>query len=93
VEFLEATKNFCVDGRQLRVWVSPVPPVPEPTICALPKNSGRPNWKKQELDYFTIGPYGIFNSCSKDVDGQLVRLSQNSRLFMCNGAKRLRCFQ
>ncbi len=66
VEFLEATKDFCIDGQQLRVTVSPDNPNPYAGVCALPQNSETTPWN--ELDAFTIGPLGIFEACNKEVE-------------------------
>ncbi|HEX4956186.1 MAG TPA: FG-GAP-like repeat-containing protein [Thermoanaerobaculia bacterium] len=67
VEFLEATKDFCIDGKQLRVTVSPDNPNLHPSVCALPQNSEiTALWN--ELDYFTPGSLGIFDACSMEVE-------------------------
>jgi FG-GAP-like repeat len=63
VEFLEATKDFCIDGKQLRVTVSPDNPNPTLTVCALPQDSPITPW--HEMDYFTVGPLGVFDTCHK----------------------------
>jgi VCBS repeat protein len=64
VEFLDCTRGFCVDGKQLRVWVTLVPPRAVTLsggraafYCSFPRDSELTAWP--ELDYFptaqTIG--------------------------------------
>lgn len=69
VEFLQATKDFCVDGRQFRVWVTLVPPAgvctrtgnPENSACknggdffgSLPEESDSTSWS--EAPFFKAG--------------------------------------
>jgi len=70
VNFLEATKDFAVDGKQLRVWVTLLPPkaMEDGTSCSLPEDSMLTTWN--ELDYFKKGKYGIFGSCGKEIEVQ-----------------------
>ncbi|HYK20894.1 MAG TPA: FG-GAP-like repeat-containing protein [Pyrinomonadaceae bacterium] len=66
VEFLDNTKNFCVDGKQLRVIVTPDNPNSNLDVCALPQNSSiTRSWN--ELDYFPNRANGLFDKCSKQV--------------------------
>jgi hypothetical protein len=54
VEFLEASTNTCVDGRQLRVSVTLLPgPAASAGNCSLPFDSPITRWN--ELDYFDPG--------------------------------------
>jgi len=56
VAFLEATRDFCVDGRQLRVWVTLLPPTETDVSsqrCSLPADS--PTTPFSEADYFPEG--------------------------------------
>jgi hypothetical protein len=65
VEFLEATKGFYVDGKQLRVSVSLIPPkAVTPTNCSLPADSPLTPWN--ELDYFSAEPNADPVSLCKD---------------------------
>lgn len=68
VEFLNETKTpkFCVDGKQLRVIVTPDNPNPNRTVCALPQDSPITPWN--ELDYFPNRPLGIFDTCNKQIE-------------------------
>ena len=57
VAFLDATKNTCIDGKHLRVWVTlhalqsaGVPDDKYLNICSWPRDSGITPW--HELDYF-----------------------------------------
>lgn len=52
VQFLEATRNTCVDGQQIRVWVSffPYGPDSNPPQCALPEDTDITPFR--ESDYF-----------------------------------------
>jgi hypothetical protein len=64
VDFLEETKGFCVDGKQLRVWVTLLAPqVMKKDYCSLPKENSKTAWN--ELDYFTNKAHGVFDSCTK----------------------------
>jgi hypothetical protein len=67
LDFLEATKGFCVDGKQLRVWVTVLPPKGmDGNQCSLPEESRLTDWR--ELDYFKQGPHGVFDQCGKEVE-------------------------
>lgn len=71
VQFLEATRNFCVDGQQLRVWVSLVGPShiePKGEFCSQPSDSALTSW--DELAYFTTS-----DDCT-DFTGWFSMLSQ-----------------
>lgn len=58
VELLEDTKDFCVDGKQLRVAVTLVAPEGVPDGgCSLPQDSPRTLW--HELDFFRPGAGNI----------------------------------
>ena len=64
VKFLEETKDFCVDGKQLRVWVTLLPPqVMKRDYCSLPVENSTTPW--HELDFFTNRQHGVFASCNK----------------------------
>jgi hypothetical protein len=56
VDFLYETRNFCVDGLQLRVWVTLMRPLEETSVepdrffCSLPEESPRTPWS--DLAFF-----------------------------------------
>ena len=74
VDFLEATKDLAVDGKQPRVWVTLLTPkamdpvADDGIVCSLPEESRLTTWS--EFDYFKKGIYGIFASCGKEVEVQ-----------------------
>ena len=75
VEFLEATRDFCVDGRQLRVWITLAGPSETPPhggFCSRPSNSPLTSW--DELEYFKT-----LNDCTDFVGwfSMLSRLAQD----------------
>ena len=55
VRFLDATRDFCIDGRQLRVWVTLIPPTEHRSgRCSIPVDS--PVTDFDDTSFFAAGP-------------------------------------
>ena len=66
VDLLEATRDFAVDGKQVRVWVTVYGHTGMTrNQCSLPKDIKKTVWN--ELDFFKERRYGTFHGCSKEV--------------------------
>ena len=44
VEVLDGTRDFCVDGRALRIWVTLIPPTEAASRCSVPADSPLTDW-------------------------------------------------